>query len=263
MADKWLTFDCYGTVADWTTCMSGALEAIAGLRGADAARLLAAYHQAELEIEAGPGWRSYREVLTAGLARAAGREHITLPRGGEDAFVRAWPDMPIFDDAGPALTALAGHGWRLAFLTNCDDDLFATTVPRIPAPVDLWVTAEEVHSEQRSPALQEVRRKDWGHQGELDSRGQQLGARHDARGPDGTAFGVGGPRPHRASGQARGPADHQHAQAPRRRSATVRAILPNQPDELRPDELGPDELRPRSSYGPDQLGPDELPGPMS
>ena len=95
---------------------------------ADAGRLLTAYHQAELEIEAGPGWRPYREVLTAGLARAAGREHITLPRGGEDAFVRAWPDMQVFDDAGPALTALAGHGWRLAFLTNCDDDLFATTV---------------------------------------------------------------------------------------------------------------------------------------
>ena len=100
----------------------------------------------ELEIEAGPSWRPYREVLTGGLARAAGREHITLPRGGEDAFVRAWPDMPVFDDAGPALTALAGHGWRLAFLTNCDDDLFATTVPRIPAPFDLWVTAQEVRS---------------------------------------------------------------------------------------------------------------------
>ena len=85
-------------------------------------------------------------MLTAGLARAAAREHITLPRGGEDAFVRAWPDMPVFDDAGPALTALREHGWRLAFLTNCDDDLFATTRTRLPAPFDLWVTAEEVHS---------------------------------------------------------------------------------------------------------------------
>ena len=146
MADKWLTFDCYGTVADWNTCMGGALEGIAGLSGADAGRLLAAYHQAELEIEAGPGWRPYREVLTAGLARAAAREDITLPRGGAEAFVRAWPDMPVFDDAGPALAALREHGWRLAFLTNCDDDLFATTRTRLPAPFDLWVTAEEVHS---------------------------------------------------------------------------------------------------------------------
>ena len=28
---------------------------------------------------------------------------------------------------GPALTALREQGWRLAILTNCDDDLFATT----------------------------------------------------------------------------------------------------------------------------------------
>jgi len=88
VADKWLTFDCYGTVADWNTCMSGALAELAGVSGADAGRLLGAYHQAELEIEAGPGWRPYREVLTAGLARAAARERVTLPGGGEEAFVR-------------------------------------------------------------------------------------------------------------------------------------------------------------------------------
>lgn len=142
MADRWLTFDCYGTVADWNTCMSGAL---AGVAGNDAGRLLAAYHQAELQIEAGP-WRPYREVLTTGLARAAAREHITLPPGGEEAFVRAWPDMPLFGDAGPALAALREQGWRLAFLTNCDDDLFATTRTRMPVPFDEWVTAEEVRS---------------------------------------------------------------------------------------------------------------------
>ena len=146
MADKWLTFDCYGTVADWNTCMSRALQEIAEVGGSGTGRLLAAYHQAELEIEAGPGWRPYREVLTAGLARAAARERVTLPRGGEDAFVRAWPDIPVFGDAGPALAALRDAGWRLALLTNCDDDLFATTRTRLPVPFDLWVTAQEVHS---------------------------------------------------------------------------------------------------------------------
>jgi 2-haloacid dehalogenase len=143
VADKWLTFDCYGTVADWNGCMGGALAPIAGT---DAARLLTAYHQAELELEASAEWRPYREILTAGLARAAEREHITLPRGGEQAFVQAWPDMEVFEDAGPALTALREKGWRLAFLTNCDEDLFATTRKRLPVPFDLWVTAEEVHS---------------------------------------------------------------------------------------------------------------------
>ncbi|MGD0238687.1 MAG: HAD family hydrolase [Streptosporangiaceae bacterium] len=143
MADRWLTFDCYGTVADWNTGMSGAL---AGVAAAEAGRLLAAYHRAELEIEASSQWRPYREVLTAGLARAAAREHVRLPRDGEEAFVRYWPQIPIFADAGPALGALRERGWRLAFLTNCDEDLFATTRDRLPVPFDEWVTAEEVRS---------------------------------------------------------------------------------------------------------------------
>ena len=143
MADKWLTFDCYGTIADWNTGMGKPLEAIVGR---EAGRLLGAYHRAELELEAGPGWMPYREVLTSGLAWAAEREGITLPADGAEAFVRAWPDMPVFEDAGPALTALREQGWRLAILTNCDDDLFATTRSRLPVPFDMVVTAQQVGS---------------------------------------------------------------------------------------------------------------------
>jgi 2-haloacid dehalogenase len=141
--DKWLTFDCYGTIADWNTGMGGPLEKVVGR---DTDRLLSAYHQVELELEAGPGWMPYREVLTAGLASAARHEGITLPDGGDETFVRAWPHMPVFEDAGPALAALRGQGWRLAILTNCDDDLFAVTRPHLPVPFDLVVTAQQVGS---------------------------------------------------------------------------------------------------------------------
>jgi 2-haloacid dehalogenase len=146
VADKWLTFDCYGTVADWNTCMGGALRAIEGVSATDASRLLSAYHQTELELEAASRWRPYREILTAGLVRAAEREHVPLPPGGEDALVRAWAGMQVFPDTGTALAALREKGWRLAFLTNCDEDLFAATRTQLPVPIDLWVTAEEVHS---------------------------------------------------------------------------------------------------------------------
>ena len=54
---RWLTFDCYGTIADWNACMLGALEPVAGPR---AGALLAAYHRAESMLEALPSWRPYR-----------------------------------------------------------------------------------------------------------------------------------------------------------------------------------------------------------
>jgi 2-haloacid dehalogenase len=141
--DRWLTFDCYGTIADWNTCMREALEPVVG---ASAPALLTAYHQAELTLEAGPSWRPYREILSSGLAWAARRLQVPLDPAQAGALVEAWPRMTVFEDAGGALSALASAGWRLAILTNCDDDLFATTRPKFPVPVDIVVTAEQVRS---------------------------------------------------------------------------------------------------------------------
>ena len=74
------------------------------------------------------------------------RDDSAADEATQETFVRAWPDMPVFDDAGAALSTLRERGWRLAFLTNCDEDLFATTRSRLPVPFDEWVTAEEVRS---------------------------------------------------------------------------------------------------------------------
>lgn len=128
---KWLTFDCYGTIADWNTCMLGALGPVAG---AQSAPLLAAYHRAESILEARPAWRPYREILTEGLGLAAQWTGVQLGNGQAGAFVGAWPSMPVFPDVTEALGTLVSFGWRLAILTNCDDDLFAKTSAQLPVP---------------------------------------------------------------------------------------------------------------------------------
>jgi 2-haloacid dehalogenase len=140
---KWLTFDCYGTIADWTTCMLGALSPWAGQ---NAAPLLHAYHRAEAILEAEPCWRPYREILHDGLTLAAQRIGVPVPDAAAGVFAAAWPTMTVFPDAGEALEVLAGAGWRLAILTNCDDDLFASTAAALPVPFDVVVTAEQVRS---------------------------------------------------------------------------------------------------------------------
>ncbi|HZO67387.1 MAG TPA: HAD-IA family hydrolase [Kribbellaceae bacterium] len=50
------------------------------------------------------------------------------------------PDVP------EALARLHAAGWRLAVLTNCDDDLFARSMPRLGELLDEVVTAEQVRS---------------------------------------------------------------------------------------------------------------------
>ena len=139
MTDRWATFDCYGTLADWLGGMRAALEPIAG---ADTERLLGAYHDLEPEIQAEHPARRYRAVLAETLRRAAERERVELPPGGEHALAKQWHRMPVFDDVRPALTELRQDGWRLAILSNCDDDLLAQTVDVIGVEFDLLVTAE-------------------------------------------------------------------------------------------------------------------------
>jgi 2-haloacid dehalogenase len=142
-ATRWLTFDCYGTIADWNSCMLSALQPLAGPQ---ADTLLAAYHRAESILEAGPPWRPYREILTDGLALAADRAGLPLVPGAEGALVSAWPEMTIFPDVAEALADLVRSGWRLGVLTNCDDDLFESTAEKLPTPVEVVVTAQQVRS---------------------------------------------------------------------------------------------------------------------
>jgi 2-haloacid dehalogenase len=149
MSRDWVTFDCYGTLADWLGGMRGALERHVGAD--DAERLLHAYHDLEAEVEARRPAPSYREVLTETLRRAAERERIVLPPGAERTLVEHWHELPIFDDVGAALGALRDAGWSLAILLNCDDDLLATTLERMPVPFELTVTAEQVGSYKPDP----------------------------------------------------------------------------------------------------------------
>jgi 2-haloacid dehalogenase len=140
----WVTFDCYGTLADWLGGMRNALTPHVGAE--DAERLLHAYHDLEAEVEAQDPAPAYRTVLTETLRRAAEREGIALPPGSETALVDHWHELPIFDDVGPALSQLRENGWSLAILSNCDDNLLATTLERMPVAFDLTVTAEQVGS---------------------------------------------------------------------------------------------------------------------
>jgi 2-haloacid dehalogenase len=140
---RWVTFDCYGTLADWRGGMAAAIRPLMG----DATdRVMDAYYEAELEVEREHPRMRYREILAEGLRRAAHSQGVDLADGREYAMSEHWAEMPIFEDVGPALSALRDAGWKLAILTNCDDDLIATTVARMPVQFDLLVTAEQVGS---------------------------------------------------------------------------------------------------------------------
>lgn len=143
-SSDWATFDCYGTLVDWVGGMTAAVAPL--VDSSELPRVMAAYYTAELDVQAETPGLPYREVLVSSLQRTFAACGLELRAGEEDVLVRGWGSMPVFDDVGDSLGRLRLDGWKLALLTNCDDDLIAASVARLPVEIDLIVTAEQVGS---------------------------------------------------------------------------------------------------------------------
>jgi 2-haloacid dehalogenase len=143
MADRWATFDCYGTLIDWNAGIRGALEGLFGV--AEAPGLLDRYHQVEPEIQE-EAYRSYAEVMTLAVERLAQETGRALPEGESNALARSLPEWPPFPEVPGSLAELRRRGWKLAILSNSDRDLIAASMKRLGVPFDLAIVAEDVQS---------------------------------------------------------------------------------------------------------------------
>ena len=141
-----LTFDCYGTLIDWEAGIAAGLGAVTRAHGVDVPDedLLTTYARHEASLEAGPYLR-YREVLGRGCRGVCADLGISPTDGEVEGFggsVGAWPAFP---DSAAALAELAAR-FRLAVITNCDDDLFAASNRRLGVTFDWIVTAQQAES---------------------------------------------------------------------------------------------------------------------
>jgi 2-haloacid dehalogenase len=149
VADRWLTFDCFGTLIDWRHGIRTTGELLFPGRGDD---FLNAYIPVEAEVETEGSFRRYRAVLAETARRVAQRLSLDLKPDDASALVSTIPHWPAFADVGPALSELRREGWRFALLTNCDRDIIALTQRRLPVSFDAVVTAEDVAAYKPSPA---------------------------------------------------------------------------------------------------------------
>jgi 2-haloacid dehalogenase len=144
MADRWATFDCYGTLIDWEGGIRQTLTRLWPI--ADADRLLRHYHDVEPLIQEGRSPPSYREVLGRALRALSAIEGLHLPEVEANALADSLPFWRPFPEVPEALRTLRVHGWRLAVLSNTDSDLLAASLKNIGVPVDLTITAADAGS---------------------------------------------------------------------------------------------------------------------
>jgi 2-haloalkanoic acid dehalogenase type II len=137
VADRWVTFDCYGTLIDWNGGIRAELARVFGEDRAD--EQLERYHELEPELEA-DGTRSYREVLTEAMRR------LGAPDGEEDALAGSLPQWRPFPEVQEALAEANAQGWKLAILSNTDRDYIEASMERLGVPFEVAIVASEIGS---------------------------------------------------------------------------------------------------------------------
>jgi 2-haloacid dehalogenase len=141
-----LTFDCYGTLINWEQGILSALRPLLAVHNASLPDddILERFARLETAAETG-AYRPYREVLSHVLAGFASELHFTLTPSEHQSLAASLPHWPPFADTVVALQALKKR-YKLAIISNIDDDLFALSAPHLQVTFDWVITAQQAQS---------------------------------------------------------------------------------------------------------------------
>jgi 2-haloacid dehalogenase len=155
-----LTFDCYGTLIDWE---AGTIEALRplllrhGVTLSDDEVIANCTDLEEPLFE--PPHRPYREVLAAVVEGFGQRFGFPVGAAERSLLAASIPSWRPFPDTVDALRAFKRR-YRLAIISNIDDDLFAATLPQLGVAFEVIVTAEQARCyKPRPPIFEEAMRR--------------------------------------------------------------------------------------------------------
>ena len=151
-----LTFDCYGTLIEWEAGILPVLRRIlsAHKKSVDDATLLRLYGDFEERAEQRT-FQPYREVLQS-VVRQFGEElKFTPSRTEQESLLESLPSWKPWPDSVAALQRLKKR-FRLAILSNVDDDLFAATRPKLGVDFDEVITAQQAQAYKPSLKIFEL-----------------------------------------------------------------------------------------------------------
>ena len=143
-----VSFDCYGTLIDWERGILSALKQLLSNREIDftddGILELFAEYESELENPNNPYIR-YGEILQEIVKKLCQKFNFAPTETEINCLVDSVKNWQPFPDTVAALEALK-QKYKLAVISNIDDDLFARTAKHLKVELDWLITAEQVRS---------------------------------------------------------------------------------------------------------------------
>ncbi len=141
---RWISFDCYGTLVDWETGIAEAVAAAFSRHGVRRTRgeILALFSAAEPRAQSSGEFLDYRRVLRDVLEMMAWEASIRLPGREADSLADSLPGWPVFPEAADTLRIMQTK-YKLAVISNVDDDLFAGTSANLGITFDAVITSQQ------------------------------------------------------------------------------------------------------------------------
>ena len=151
----WLTFDCYGTLIQWDEGLVGAVERILARTGShlSPSEFIAVYDRHEHRLEQERPHRSFREVSAGALTLAMSDLSLPLDDGDADILTSSIGKMPPFPEVVAALGRMKAAGFKLAIISNTDDDIIAGNVAQLAGHVDRVITAQQAQAYKPSAQI--------------------------------------------------------------------------------------------------------------
>ncbi len=137
------SFDCYGTLIDWETGIIDALRPILysnGIKESDE-KILELFAETESAIQSGD-YLLYKEILSLTLMSLGGKLGFKPSDQEKYDFSQSIKNWVPFSDTIDALKKIRSR-FKLAIISNIDDDLFAYSAEKLQIEFEHVFTAQQ------------------------------------------------------------------------------------------------------------------------
>ena len=143
-----VTFDAYSALVDYRGSLLPVVESIPGLDKRHASELLELWRARQLGIATlsnalDRGRISFRECTALALDYVLGRHGLRVNGDTRETLVGAWYALDPWPEANQVLAAVKARGYRLAILSNGDQDMLEALAGGFDTPFDDILSSEQ------------------------------------------------------------------------------------------------------------------------